>query len=166
MHKLVANAYGFAWAAHNEQKYGQQSYVTGHLVEVIQVLHRFGFTEDLHPELMAAAWLHDVLEDTSITEITLQQVFPRRVCFLVKAVTDEPGPNRKARKAATYTKIRAAGRDAVIIKLADRIANMEASQMNNYELYQMYMKERPAFTDALYCKGDDLENMWGHLRTF
>ena len=164
MNELVTKAYGFAWGAHNEQMYGEESYVKGHLIEVIQVLHRFGFHEDTQPELFAAAWLHDVLEDTQVKIQTLRQVFPRRVCYLVEALTDEPGRNRAERKAATYKKIRAAGRDAVIIKLADRIANMEASSMSDLSFHEMYKKERPAFIEALYSYHDDLENMWAHLR--
>jgi len=85
-------------------------------------------------------------------------MFGPDVAGLVDAVTDEPGPNRRARKAATYQKIREAGHLAVRLKLADRIANVEAGG----SLTDMYRKEHEAFRRNLHTAGEN-EDMWRHL---
>lgn len=79
-------------------------------------------------------------------------------------MTDEPGENRKARKAATYRKIKTAGPAAVALKLADRIANVENSvRTGNVQMQKMYAKEYEEFSHALRTLGE-LEKMWGHLQ--
>jgi hypothetical protein len=80
------------------------------------------------------------------------------VARLVHAVTNEPGQNRRARHAATYPKIREAGDNAITLKLADRIANVEAGG----NLVGMYKKEHEDFKRALYTPGQ-AEEMWAHL---
>jgi len=85
------------------------------------------------------------------------------VANLVRAVTDEPGNNRKQRKIATYPKIRAYGIEAVALKLADRIANVEhCIEVGNTSLLQMYYKEHLDFSKALREAGE-LTDLWSKL---
>lgn len=108
--------------------------------------------------LLVATWLHDVVEDCGVKPKEIREMFGDEVAHLVAAVTDEPGENRKVRKALTYPKTRAAGRFAVALKLADRIANVEAGG----KLVDMYRKEHEDFRRALYTPGEN-EAMWAHL---
>ena len=85
-------------------------------------------------------------------------MFGDEVAQLVSAVTNEDGPNRKTRAALTYPKIRNAGTNAITLKLADRIANVE----NGGKLVDMYRKEYADFRWTLYMQGS-LDNMWTHL---
>ncbi|MEZ4317637.1 MAG: HD domain-containing protein [Myxococcota bacterium] len=148
-----------ALAAHGEQRYGDRPYVV-HLVKVVENLHRFGVAT---PELEAAAWLHDTVEDTELTLDQVRAAFGDRVAELVHAVTTESGADRHERNARTYPKL-AATPGAVRLKLADRIANVEASwEARNRKLF-MYHEEYPAFREALRDDSDHVTRaMWAHL---
>jgi (p)ppGpp synthase/HD superfamily hydrolase len=150
-HQLsVYKARDFAMAKHGDQKYGIYPYEV-HLGNVVTVLMRFGVFPDseAHYQLLAAAWLHDVLEDTPVTYAEMEAEFGSVIAQMVFCVTDEEGVNRKERKAKTYIKL-AKDPDAVIIKLADRIANTEFCLIHDNEsLFGMYKKEQPGFQEAL-----------------
>lgn len=163
----------FATVKHGDQLYGGTLPYTHHLAAVEAVLRRFQNTGPLDPmnpfhkthygnELLEAAWLHDVIEDTRkkpepVKRKHIAEMFGERVADLVEAVTDEPGENRKARKAATYPKTRACP-GAVALKLADRIANLE----HGGDLVKMYRKEHEDFRRNLYTPGE-YEHMWAHV---
>lgn len=150
----------FAIKAHGEQKYGDFPYAT-HLQAVVSVLDRFEVT---HPNIIAAAWLHDVLEDTPTEWLDITENFGDDVADLVWAVTNEPGKNRKERMLKTYPKIRVFGPQAVTLKLADRIANVEHSIRHKTRHLEMYQREYPAFRYALYQPGE-CDAMWQWLLT-
>lgn len=149
----------FAATKHGDQKYGPLPY-THHLAAVEAVLRRFGTMDSRCPvtvDMLEAAWLHDVVEDTPTKLKEIEELFGETVASLVRAVTNEEGPNRKVRAALTYPKIRAMP-GATTLKLADRIANVE----NGGKLVSMYAKELEDFKRNLYVPGEN-EEMWTHL---
>ena len=83
---LVCRARQFALEAHGGQKYGEHPYVF-HLDQVESVLREFGHESEI---LRAAAQLHDVLEDTSVSHEELGREFPAEVFDIVVAVTKPP----------------------------------------------------------------------------
>jgi len=125
----------FAIEAHRDTKYGDLPYEY-HLERVVRHMRS--------EEGIVGAWLHDVVEDTSVTLHDIRKEFGGRIARLVDCVTDEPGKNRKERKAGMYKKLADGPAMARKIKLADRIANMEAS-IENPKLAIMYAKEFPEF---------------------
>ncbi|MEV0774036.1 HD domain-containing protein [Nocardia salmonicida] len=148
----------FAIAAHGDQRYGEHPYVT-HLAAVRGVLDDFGYGG----ELGLAAWLHDVVEDTSITAEDVESRFGREVLDLVWAVTGI-GPDRRARNQNAYNKIAAHPR-AVILKLADRTANAEASPLASSWM-GMYRTEHPTFKahlGELLADDPTVARMWERL---
>ncbi len=147
----------FATVKHAGQTYSSGLPYTHHLAAVEQVLRRFGVTDE---NLLTASWLHDVIEDTETKRKEVEEMFGAEVARLVHAVTNEEGANRKIRHALTYPKIREAGPNAVRLKLADRIANVEAGG----NLVGMYKKEHEDFKRALFSAGQN-EDMWTHLET-
>ena len=147
----------YATRKHEGQRYGDQPY-TVHLAAVREVL-RWAGVEDGHP-LATAAWLHDVIEDTDAARDEVATRFGDAVADLVWAVTGV-GTNRKERNASAYAKIRACS-DAATLKLADRIANVEASAKVPDKL-AMYRKEWPAFRDAL--NGHGMPALWQRAKT-
>jgi guanosine-3',5'-bis(diphosphate) 3'-pyrophosphohydrolase len=170
---LVKRARHNALVAHAGQVYPPRGSLDGveyatkdmpfemHLGHVIGVLHRFG--HGCNAQLVAAAWLHDVLEDTQhfATVADVAAATDAHTAALVYAVTDEPGANRKERKARTYPKV-ASLDEAITLKLADRIANVE-SAFNGYSKYlPLYVAEHVGFTEALRPHGGDIE-MWEYL---
>jgi (p)ppGpp synthase/HD superfamily hydrolase len=156
----LTSAKAYAHLHHVErgrQMYGVLPY-THHLEAVERVLRDFG-VEDI--DLLVAAWLHDVVEDTSVKIRDIVENFGEDVAELVRAVTNEPGQNRAAKFAATFPKIRNAGARALKLKLADRIANCQTGGGS----LKMYTKEYPEFRRALWDPTDDLHLnlMWATL---
>ena len=173
---LVAAARAFAIGAHGDQRYGkgeQAPPYVAHLDEVAGVLRELAAAPGGIE--LAAAYLHDVVEDTDTTAATIETAFAHfgadvaarlAAIAIARFCTDEPGPNRKQRKAATYARMRrdvAAAPawigDAVRVKLADRIANLRASHRDNPSLLEMYRRESASFREALYVAGL-CEPMW------
>lgn len=153
--ELAAREY--AERKHAGQKYGDQPY-TVHLAAVRQVLRDFGVEDG---PLAVAAWLHDVIEDTSMVWEDVAALFGEEVADLVEAVTGR-GKNRRERVADAYRKIRACPYiAAAMLKVADRIANAEASKDNPRKL-AMYRRERHSFRQALAGRLVPQE-MWDRL---
>uniref|UniRef100_A0AB74UGE0 GTP pyrophosphokinase n=1 Tax=Caulobacter phage BL57 TaxID=3348355 RepID=A0AB74UGE0_9VIRU len=157
----------FAVEAHGDQKYAGQPYLY-HLQKVERILDDHGF---IGFTWTAAAKLHDVIEDTHLhltPEQRLEMIkekFGEDVAALVWAVSGI-GPNRKARNEDIYRKLGEYPK-ACILKLADRIANVEASIKDpatnapNIPMARMYLKERHRFTEVV--KPHTPSSMWGRL---
>jgi (p)ppGpp synthase/HD superfamily hydrolase len=155
----IAAAKTFAALVHDEKRYGAEPY-SRHLQDVVDVLLKFEVTTK---DILAAGYLHDVLEDTEVTKDTLLNLFGSRVTELVFAVTDGEGKNRAERKAAMYPKVRYMGPDALMVKLADRIANVShAIAANNIPMFMMYGKEQPHFAKELRSFGM-MDRWWAKL---
>lgn len=119
--------------------------------------------DKVREHLVAAAWLHDAVEDTGMALDTIEKELGPEVRALVWAVTDEPGANRAERHARTFPKTKNVP-FATALKLADRIVNVEANLQNRGGFYTMYRKEHPIFRAALYNPTHTyLEPMWRHL---
>lgn len=148
--------------AHGEQKYGDIYPYSFHLDRVEAVAVRFGFLSRI---IRIACQGHDLGEDAGATrEKLLAAGFPARSVDIIMAVTDEPGETRKERKLATYPKIKR-DRLAIIVKLCDRIANVEfaLTQVRGGKS-RMYKKEHAEFERQLRDRNDSqLEPLWKHL---
>ena len=133
-------AKAFAIRKHGEQRYDEHPY-EHHLLQVVEILQ--AWTDD--PDLLAAAWLHDTIEDTHTSRDDLMRLFGERVASLVWAVTAE-GENRAEKMSAIYRKI-ADTPDAALVKLADRVANVEAASPGSRHL-ERYLGEHEGFAKA------------------
>jgi (p)ppGpp synthase/HD superfamily hydrolase len=152
--EIEAAARAFAVERHGAQRYGAEPYVV-HLQAVRAVLADFG----CDGAVTIAAWLHDVVEDTQTMPTEVAERFGEEVAALVWAVTGV-GHERKERNRAAYAKIRALPA-AATLKLADRIANVEASR-ERPDKRALYQSEWEGFETALRGLGD--ERMWVRLR--
>jgi (p)ppGpp synthase/HD superfamily hydrolase len=165
MKNLDRKAFLLAVRAHQHQKYGDDPYIV-HLFDVVNVLHRFQHTSEM---VLAAAWLHDVIEDTPLNYHDVKNATNEAVADIVLRLTDEIGKNRKERKAKTMPKLRGE-LAAQTVKLADWIANVEEAVLSDnpksYRLVQMYKKDYPdlkAFFDGEEHFAEELYPMWYHL---
>jgi (p)ppGpp synthase/HD superfamily hydrolase len=122
----LREAVDFAFARHGDQRRPTGAPYTEHLLEALEVLVRgAGVTS---PEILCAAVLHDVVEDTSGTLDEIGAAFGSRVAELVGWVTiPEPGPGQdKASVKEGYLRgLRRAPHDAILVKLADRASNAQ-----------------------------------------
>lgn len=129
--------------AHANQTYDIYPYMY-HIRMVMRILEDLGYDEDT----IIAGILHDTYEDTTLTYNKVKLAFNERVAEIVYCVTDELGRNRKERKLKTYPKIRGNWR-AVVVKIADRIANMKHSKQYTPDMFKMYQKEFADFKEAI-----------------
>lgn len=136
----VHEARDFAVAAHGAQKYGEHPY-SHHLDAVAGVLTAAGVKR---AHVLCAAYLHDVVEDTKVSAAEIEQRFGPEVANIVSAVTKVKGYVLEQ-----YLRGIANNPDAVLVKLADRIANTEASRANHPEMYAKYRQEYPVFRRIL-----------------
>lgn len=154
---LVPRAAEYARAKHAGQTYGPDKPYSYHLERAAGIA-ACSLRSDA---ATAAAWLHDVLENTDATLEELERLFGYEVRAIVEAVTDSPGKNRRERHALTYPRTRALPL-AVGVKLCDRIANVEACREDNPGLLKMYRDEQAEFRAALYREGE-WKMLWGRL---
>lgn len=123
---LLNRAYVYAMQMHGKQKRASGDLYLTHPLEVAGLL----LDLKLDDTTIAAALLHDVLEDTRATYDDLEQKFARDIAELVDGVTKLSrleNHNVKAKQAQNFRKlILAISRDirVVLIKLADRLHNM------------------------------------------
>lgn len=132
----VKEAAYFAISKHGNQTYDGFPYYY-HLEQVVDVLKEFEFTEDKY---IISGYLHDVMEDYDASYNDVKDLFGDDIAEIVYAVTDELGRNRKERKFKTYPKIKA-NKDAIIVKLADRLANVRNSIEKKPHMAEQYAKE-------------------------
>ena len=142
----VLRAKLYALEAHGDQMYGPGLPYEYHLQSVVNELIAIGVSVK---EVLMAGWLHDTEEDTSKTIRDLETEFGWEVAWTVWCVSNGPGKNRAARHATTYPKI-CSCEAAVVVKLADRVANMRASlgsakKKSNSHMLKMYLKEADGF---------------------
>ncbi|HJB07722.1 MAG TPA: HD domain-containing protein [Candidatus Enterocloster faecavium] len=83
------------------------------------------FTDD--EEIIAAALLHDVVEDTSVTGEELEQRFGPRVAGLVLAESEDKSRSWQERKAATLEHLKTAGREIKVLALGDKLSNIRST---------------------------------------
>jgi (p)ppGpp synthase/HD superfamily hydrolase len=138
----VKDAAKFAIKAHGNQRYGGKPY-SYHLEKVYKNAVKHGGSETQQ----IAAWLHDTIEDTSVTSSDISKEFGSSVARLVDLVSN------LSSKETTFKRIRTS-KDAVFVKLCDRLANVTEGAKND-----KYRKEHPLFKSILYKQGE-FESLW------
>lgn len=122
----LAAAYAFAAERHAGQTRPAGEPYTDHLLEVAEILATELDVTDA--ELLAAALLHDVVEDTPATLDDLAARFGPRVAALVGAVTmppAAPGEDRATVRRRYLAHLGDLPADALRLKLADRYSNVQ-----------------------------------------
>lgn len=142
----------FADKAHGDQtrKYTPERYIV-HPVRVMKICSKY--TSDI--SILAAAILHDVLEDTPVTadEIrnflggVMDEAQVERTLKLVVELTDEfvkskyPSMNRRARKAKELERLEQTSADAQTIKYADIIDNCREIVAHDADFARVFVFE-------------------------
>lgn len=78
-------------------------------------------------EMIAAALLHDSIEDAGVTYRELQERFGTRVADLVEEESEDKTKSWQERKSATIEHLKSAGHDAKILALADKLSNIRST---------------------------------------
>ncbi|WP_406286385.1 HD domain-containing protein [Embleya sp. NBC_00896] len=123
---LLDEAVEFAVVWHADQVRPAGEPYVEHLLEVVCVLVDALETTDV--DVLRAAVLHDVVEDTDCAPADVRRQFGQRVADLVEWVT-KPEPTEgqlpAEARAAYLARLRAAPTDAIVVKLADRLSNVQ-----------------------------------------
>jgi len=148
---VVAQARAYAMHAH--QRIDHRRKYTGQPYEVhLKAVHQLVSTVSDDPETLAAAWLHDIVEDTTVTIGDVRREFGEQIARLVGELTDVSRPgdgNRAARKAIDRQHLAAASPAAKTVKLADLIDNGRDICKHNAEFAKVYLQEMAALLTVL-----------------
>jgi (p)ppGpp synthase/HD superfamily hydrolase len=151
MSNLVKRAAIFAKRAHaaidHRRKYTNEPYFV-HPAEVAALVRSVPHTD----EMLAAAYLHDTVEDTKVTLEDIRAEFGDEVASLVEMLTDVSKPedgNREVRKAIDREHTAKASPAAKTVKLADLINNTIDIVEHDIDFAVTYLKEKQLLLEVL-----------------
>lgn len=151
-HPVVVAADAFAEARHgaidHRRKYTNTPYIEHPRAVAAIVAGVAGAT----PEMVAAALLHDTIEDTGTTKFEIIEAFGMVVARLVVELTDvttKADGNRATRKGIERERLRNVSAEAKTIKLADLIHNSQSILEHDPNFAVVYMREKRELLDAL-----------------
>ena len=140
---MVVEAKMFATAAHaaigQKRKYSGDDYIV-HPQRVAAIVEKHGGTD----EMIAAAWLHDTVEDTDVTPELITEMFGDDVASIVEGLTDVSLPsdgNRAKRKSIDRMHSASASTEAQFVKCADIIDNSWDIAENDLSFAKVYKSE-------------------------
>jgi guanosine-3',5'-bis(diphosphate) 3'-pyrophosphohydrolase len=121
---LLFRALAFAAHKHRDQrrKDAEASPYINHPIALAEVLAGEGGVAD--PEVLAAALLHDTIEDTDTSLEELRREFGGRVAAMVAEVTDDKNLPKAERKRLQIEHAAGISPGAKLVKLADKICNL------------------------------------------
>ena len=148
---MKKQAFIYASAAHaavgQMRKYTDEQYIV-HPVRVANIVDKFGGTDDM----IAAAYLHDVVEDTSVSIADIIAMFGVDVANIVAGLTDVSVPedgNRAVRKAIDRQHSADASYEAQFVKCADMMDNASDIGDNDPSFNVVYRKEMVLLLEVL-----------------
>ncbi len=158
---LIIEAAQFAEYHHRgvSRKWGSEVHYITHPA---RVAGRIAYHPLACETLVAAAWLHDVLEDCpEVSSYDLFTLFGQHVASMVVELTNRsksmPNATREERKAADRAHIAGASCSAKMIKLADRADNLADMREAPTSFLRVYVPESVLLLDVLAGTDADLE---------
>ena len=140
---MVVESKMFATAAHaavgQKRKYSGDDYIV-HPQRVAAIVERHGGSD----EMVAAAWLHDTVEDTDVTLELITKTFGYEIASIVEGLTDVSLPsdgNRAKRKSIDRMHSANASTEAQFVKCADIIDNSWDIAENDLSFAKVYKSE-------------------------
>lgn len=160
---LAEEARGIATKAHDGQvrKTDGQPYIV-HPLAVADIVKQHGFSETV----IAAALVHDVLEDTDVSETELRQALGDAVVDIVTAVSEDKDLPWEERKQQYIAAVVAAGEGAQAVSVADKIHNAQylitGHEQQGPVIWQKFSQGKAAklwFENRLLT---ELRTVWDH----
>lgn len=143
--QLISKARELAFAYHKNQMYGSRPY-SYHLQKVVNIARFYSSLvpkEDLE-DVICAAYLHDILEDTLCTQDEILRALNPRILLLIKLLT------KNGSDPESYFNQVAQDDLAIYIKLCDRYANVLACVYDGEDKkLAKYKEQNPMFNRIL-----------------
>jgi (p)ppGpp synthase/HD superfamily hydrolase len=143
----IIHAIQFAEEAHRDQKrkYSNEPYLI-HLLSVAKMVSCATLDKALElqrEEIIIAAILHDVVEDTNVTSEDIGLAFGSSICRIVQELTDPPlvAGNREKRKGLSRERLRLSCHATKIIKCADIIDNVHSIVACDPKFAKVFLEE-------------------------
>lgn len=141
----------FAFEKHSEigqkRKYSGRHYIV-HPAAVADLVREVPHTQ----QMLAAAWMHDTVEDTTATLEEIHEIFGKEISALVEMLTDISKPedgNRRTRKEMDRRHTAKASPQGKTIKLADLIHNSKSIISEDPGFAKVYMQEMMDLLEVL-----------------
>ncbi len=159
---IVEAAEKLARQAHaGQERKGGAPYIT-HPERVASLLTAAGFDE----LTIAAAWLHDTIEDTNISDIEIESVHPD-LFPIIKAVSEDAKLPWKDRKRSHTDSVVSASNQSKAVACADRIDNLSSFLRTYKKMGPVLWKSWPERTPKEKLEADqyflqELRHNWQH----
>lgn len=157
--QLLPRAISFAARAH--QGHFRKDNATpyfAHPVRVMALVRHFGCDD---PEVLAAAVLHDTIEDTRTDFEDLAEEFSPRVAELVSLLSKDARLPEPAREREYFQRLRAGPAEALLCKLCDTLDNLRESEGHTLHARRRYLARADEVLQAL---GPEFLVMWPAAR--
>ena len=158
---LIENARIFATAAHGAlgqtRKYTGKPYIVHPAAVYACLKYEFAISD---PNLLAAAWLHDVVEDTKIGIELIKNMFNTKVAEYVLGATNVSVSNtpRSVQVLANVTHIESQCREVKLLKFADYLCNCRDLVDEDPKYAPKYIKEKLYAVDTFTGVGSNTKN--------
>lgn len=171
MNPQIIKAINFAFASHNGQmrKYTNLPYI----MHPVRVSMRVSRIERATDEMICAAVLHDVLEDTPVEYDEILSEFGEKVASLVSQLTNTTKGlqfPRSVRRRMDHDRIEKCSGEAKLIKLCDRLDNISEISGAKPDFQKLYAKETISLLKAIGdigADGDALKSeIMGHVSKY
>jgi len=122
---MIVKAMHFAAEKHRGQfrKGNLNTPYINHPIKVAFVLQTVA--EIIDEDVIAAALLHDVIEDTDATHKDLANLFNNRIADIVIEISDEKGLDANVRKRLQVENAPHLSKEAKLIRIADKLCNIQ-----------------------------------------
>lgn len=128
------------------RKYTGEPYIN-HPIEVMDIVRTASHYTDL---MLAAALLHDTIEDTAVTRDDIEREFGSDVADMVMELTDQcTEGNRAKRKAAEAVRLSTISEEAQTVKLADLISNSVSIIEHDPRFAKIYLQEKARILEVM-----------------
>ncbi len=123
--EIILKTADFAAVQHKDQrrKGSDADPYINHPLSVARLLVEVGGIQDI--EILAAAMLHDTVEDTETTEAEITELFGKTIASIVMEVTDDKELEKQERKRLQIEHAPHLSPGAKLVKLADKISNIQ-----------------------------------------
>ena len=153
----ILHAAKFAKSAHEGQtrRYSGVPYI----IHPARVAARVSLLDGVSEDMIVAAWLHDVIEDTDVIPTEIGMEFGEPVLKLVRELTNPSKDSKEprwVRKQMDLDHLKDVSRDAKRIKLADRYENLLDMEGAKDDFVALYAKESRALVEAIGLADDVL----------